>query len=88
MELSLHGGELFGNTLINKKPCLKVQDATFNPLSTLTIMAHAVLWPKNSVFYPIGNLPPVCLTQDLAPEEPAEMLLFGYGDPRSILYTI
>jgi len=51
-------------------------------------MATPVLWPKTVFFYPIGNTPPVCLTQDLSPEEGAEILLIGCGDARSILYTI
>jgi len=51
-------------------------------------MSHPVLWPKKTFFYPIGNTSPVCLTQALAPEESANVLLLGCGDPRSILYTI
>ncbi|KIM36063.1 hypothetical protein M413DRAFT_449391 [Hebeloma cylindrosporum] len=51
-------------------------------------MTHPVNWPKKTFFYPIGNTPPVCFTQDLAPEENAEILLLACGDPRSILYTV
>ncbi|KJA29585.1 hypothetical protein HYPSUDRAFT_126061 [Hypholoma sublateritium FD-334 SS-4] len=51
-------------------------------------MAHPVIWPKKTFFYPIGNTPPVCLTQNLSPEKNAQILLLGCGDPRSILYTI
>ncbi|KAF9476997.1 hypothetical protein BDN70DRAFT_838433 [Pholiota conissans] len=51
-------------------------------------MVHPVYWPKKWFFYPIGNTPPVCLTQDLAPEKNAEILLLGCGDPRNILYTV
>ncbi|KDR84228.1 hypothetical protein GALMADRAFT_56123 [Galerina marginata CBS 339.88] len=51
-------------------------------------MAHPVLWPKKTFFYPVGNTPPFCLTQELAPEENAEILLVACGDPRSILYTV
>ncbi|KAF8914416.1 hypothetical protein CPB84DRAFT_1669124 [Gymnopilus junonius] len=51
-------------------------------------MAHPVLWPKKTFFYPIGNTPPVCFTQDLAPELKADVLLLACGDPRSILYTV
>ncbi|KAF8204577.1 hypothetical protein BJ912DRAFT_1072320, partial [Pholiota molesta] len=51
-------------------------------------MAHPVIWPKKLFFYPIGNTPPVCLTQGLSPEKSAEILLLGCGDPRSILYTV
>ncbi|KAF8958508.1 hypothetical protein BDZ97DRAFT_1762138 [Flammula alnicola] len=46
-------------------------------------MAHPVIWPKKNFFYPIGNTPPVCFTQELAPEENAEILLLGCGDPRT-----
>ena len=40
-----------------------------------------------SFFYPIGNTPAVCLTQDLPPEEKASVLLLGCGDVRNILFT-
>ncbi len=45
-------------------------------------------WWKSPFFYPIGNSPPAHLTQDLAPEENAQILLLGCGDPRNILHTI
>ncbi|KAK0499491.1 hypothetical protein EDD18DRAFT_853911 [Armillaria luteobubalina] len=51
------------------------------------VMSHPPTWPSNEFFYPIGNTPPVCLTQDLPPNIPADVLLLGCGDPRSILYT-
>ena len=38
-------------------------------------------------FYPLGNTPPVCLTQDLPFEQDADILLLGCGDVRSILFT-
>jgi Domain of unknown function (DUF4470) len=38
-------------------------------------------------FYPLGNTPAVCLTQDLPREEPASILLLGYGDVRNIFFT-
>jgi hypothetical protein len=38
-------------------------------------------------FYPIGNTPAVCLTQNLPPEKQADILLLGCGDVRSILFT-
>ncbi len=50
------------------------------------VMSHPATWP-NAFFYPIGNTPPVCLTQDLPPNIPADILLLGCGDPRNILYT-
>ena len=58
------------------------------PISFLNKMAHPVLWPKKTFFYPIGNTAPSCFTRDLAPEIDADILLLGCGDPRSILYTI
>ncbi|KAG2754012.1 hypothetical protein P692DRAFT_20828095 [Suillus brevipes Sb2] len=51
-------------------------------------MAHPVLWRGKQFFYPIGNTPAVCLTQDLCPTEKADILLLGCGDPRHILYTV
>ncbi|KAF9476993.1 hypothetical protein BDN70DRAFT_838420 [Pholiota conissans] len=51
-------------------------------------MALPVIWPKMAYFYPIGNTPPICLTQGLAPEKRADILLLGCGDPRNILYTV
>ncbi|TFK43950.1 hypothetical protein BDQ12DRAFT_643771 [Crucibulum laeve] len=50
-------------------------------------MAHPVLWPRKSFFYPIGNTSAVCLSQDHSPDEPLDILLLGCGDPRSILFT-
>jgi hypothetical protein len=38
-------------------------------------------------FYPIGNTPAVCLTQNLPLEKQANILLLGCGDVRSILFT-
>ncbi|KXN86114.1 hypothetical protein AN958_10481 [Leucoagaricus sp. SymC.cos] len=51
-------------------------------------MSHPTFWPSRTFFYPIGNTPPICLTDHLPPEEDATILLLGCGDPRSILYTI
>ncbi len=51
-------------------------------------MSHPVFWPKKTFFYPIGNTPPICLTEHLPPEQAAIILLLGCGDPRSILYTV
>lgn len=51
-------------------------------------MSHPTFWPKNPSFYPIGNTPPVCLTDHLPPEQDALILLLGCGDPRNILYTV
>jgi Domain of unknown function (DUF4470) len=40
-----------------------------------------------SFFYPLGNTPAVCLTQDLPLGEEATILLLGSGDLRNILFT-
>jgi hypothetical protein len=37
---------------------------------------------------PIGNTPATCLTQALPLRKPANVLLLGCGDARSILYTL
>ncbi|KAG8724357.1 hypothetical protein FRC09_019635 [Ceratobasidium sp. 395] len=51
-------------------------------------MAHALFWPLKSSFHPLGDTPAVFLTQDLAPEQSANILLLGCDDPRHILYTL
>jgi hypothetical protein len=51
-------------------------------------MAHPLLWPFKLFFYPVGNTAAVCLTQDLPPEQPADVLLLGCGDARNVLYTV
>ncbi|KAI9737780.1 MAG: hypothetical protein M1834_009148 [Cirrosporium novae-zelandiae] len=40
-----------------------------------------------SFFYPLGNTPAVCLTQDLPQDQKADILLLGCGDARHILFT-
>ena len=49
---------------------------------------HPTVARRVTFFYALGNTPPVCLTQTLAPEEPTKALLLGAGDPRNILHTI
>ncbi|QRV93410.1 MYND Zn-finger protein [Ceratobasidium sp. AG-Ba] len=51
-------------------------------------MSHPLHWSGKSHFYPIGNTPPVCLTQDLSPDQSADILLLGCGDPHHILFTL
>ncbi|KAG8683041.1 hypothetical protein FRC09_016339, partial [Ceratobasidium sp. 395] len=51
-------------------------------------MSHPLLWPTTKVFQPLGETAALCLTQDLAPEQPADILLLGCGDPRYILFTL
>ncbi|KAG8709553.1 hypothetical protein FRC09_000611 [Ceratobasidium sp. 395] len=51
-------------------------------------MSHPLTWPSVPKFYPMGWIPAASLTQDLSPEQPADVLVLGCGDPRHILYTI
>lgn len=51
-------------------------------------MSAPLYWPGRYYFYAIGDTPAVCLTRDLPPEERANLLLLGCGDPRHVLYTI
>ncbi|GJE85069.1 DUF4470 and zf-MYND domain-containing protein [Phanerochaete sordida] len=51
-------------------------------------MAHTVFWPGKMFFYPIGNTSPVSLLQHVPPEDDADILLLGCGDPRNILYSL
>ncbi|KAG8730434.1 hypothetical protein FRC11_006718, partial [Ceratobasidium sp. 423] len=51
-------------------------------------MAHPLCWPSTPEFYPMGLDPAMSLTQDLSPEQSADILLLGCGDPRHILYTL
>jgi hypothetical protein len=51
-------------------------------------MAHPVCWPSNPMFFPMGINAATSLTQDLSPEQSADILLLGCGDPRSILFTV
>ena len=38
-------------------------------------------------FFPIGNTPAICLTQEIPPRKDADVLLLGCGDVRHILFT-
>ncbi|KAJ7168671.1 hypothetical protein C8R46DRAFT_1092306 [Mycena filopes] len=51
-------------------------------------MSHPLVFQGKYFFYPIGNTSAVSLLRDIAPEEPANVLLLGCGDPRSVLYSI
>jgi hypothetical protein len=51
-------------------------------------MAHPLVFPGSYFFYPIGNTSAVSLLRDIAPEQPANLLLLGCGDPRNVLYSI
>lgn len=50
-------------------------------------MLRNVVVNTTQYFYPLGNTPAVCLTQDLPPEINADILLLGCGDVRNVLYT-
>lgn len=50
-------------------------------------MLHPTFVNIISYFYPLGNTPAVCLTQDLPREQDANVLLLGCGDVRNILFT-
>ncbi len=50
-------------------------------------MLHPTFVNVISFFYPVGNTPAVCLTQDLPREQNANVLLLGCGDVRNILFT-
>jgi hypothetical protein len=41
-----------------------------------------------TMFYPLGNTPAVSFTQDLSPDQDADVLLLGCGDPRNVLFTV
>ncbi|EUC54441.1 MYND finger protein [Rhizoctonia solani AG-3 Rhs1AP] len=51
-------------------------------------MSHPFYWLPKPFFYPIGNTPATSLTHDLSPEQPADILSLGCGDPRNILFTL
>lgn len=60
----------------------------------LTPIQHkSVIMIRNTVvntinfFYPLGNTPPVSLTQDVPFGQNADILLLGCGDARNILFT-
>jgi len=51
-------------------------------------MSHVLYWPGRTFFYPLGNTSAVRLTENLPPENNADVLLLGCGDARHILYTV
>ncbi|KAJ3761284.1 hypothetical protein EV360DRAFT_80398 [Lentinula raphanica] len=51
-------------------------------------MSQPLYWPGRYFLYGIGNTPTICLTRDLSPETPANILLLGCGDPRNILFSV
>lgn len=55
--------------------------------SPLSRMLRNNVLSTTTFFYPLGNTPAGCLTQDLPPDQDAEILLLGCGDARNILLT-
>ncbi|KAF7311513.1 hypothetical protein MKEN_01053600 [Mycena kentingensis (nom. inval.)] len=51
-------------------------------------MSHPLLFPGKYFFYALGNTMAVPLLRDISPDEAANVLLLGCGDPRNVLYTI
>ncbi|KAI0364270.1 hypothetical protein BV20DRAFT_956586 [Pilatotrama ljubarskyi] len=51
-------------------------------------MAHPLVWPGKYFFYAFGNTTAASLSRDLPPEQHADILLLGCGDPRHVLYTV
>jgi hypothetical protein len=51
-------------------------------------MSHPVFWPTKSFFYPVGNTSPSSLLQHVPPNDDADILLLGCGDPRNILFSV
>ncbi|KAM6496296.1 hypothetical protein JOM56_009002 [Amanita muscaria] len=51
-------------------------------------MARSTHWSLKSPFFPLGDTAAVCLTSELAPEQPADILLLGCGDTHNVLYTV
>ncbi|KAG8737084.1 hypothetical protein FRC10_008594, partial [Ceratobasidium sp. 414] len=49
-------------------------------------MSHPLTWPSVPKFYPMGATPATSLTQDLSPEQPADILLLGSRN--IILFTL
>lgn len=45
-------------------------------------------WGTERFYYPIGDTPAACYTEDLPPEKGANVLLLGCGECRSVLYTV
>lgn len=49
---------------------------------------YASYGSRSKFFFGFGGFPPVCLTDTLAPDEDADLLLLGGGDVRDLLYTL
>ncbi|KIJ15484.1 hypothetical protein PAXINDRAFT_162991 [Paxillus involutus ATCC 200175] len=51
-------------------------------------MSHPLFFRGKTFFYPTGNTSAIRLTENLPPEQQANILLLACGDPRHILYTV
>ncbi|KAF8595868.1 hypothetical protein BDV93DRAFT_528382 [Ceratobasidium sp. AG-I] len=51
-------------------------------------MSHPLVWPCRPTFNPLGGSPAISLTQDLSPDQSADILLLGCGDVYNVLFTI
>ncbi|CUA73099.1 Protein TIC 214 [Rhizoctonia solani] len=51
-------------------------------------MSYPLFWPGKYFFYPMGITAAKSLTQDLSPEQSADILILGCGDPSDILFTL
>ncbi|KDN42021.1 hypothetical protein RSAG8_07066, partial [Rhizoctonia solani AG-8 WAC10335] len=51
-------------------------------------MAHPLRWPSSRTFDPLGHEAAITLTQDLSPEQSADILLLEQRNPQHILYTL
>ena len=60
---------------------IKGVKSPFNRMLRNTVLS------TTTFFYPLGNTPAACLTQDLPPDQDADILLLGCGDARNILLT-
>jgi hypothetical protein len=51
-------------------------------------MSHPLVWQSRPTFKPFGGSPAISLTQDLSPEQSADILSLGSADIYNILFTI
>ncbi|KAF8601452.1 hypothetical protein BDV93DRAFT_608175 [Ceratobasidium sp. AG-I] len=51
-------------------------------------MVHPLVWPSRPTFHPLGGSPAFSLTQDLTPEQSADILMLGCGDVYNVLFTL
>ncbi|KAI0752637.1 hypothetical protein C8Q80DRAFT_467165 [Daedaleopsis nitida] len=51
-------------------------------------MTGPLVWPAEFYYEPIGNTSAICLTRDLPPEAPANILVLNSTDCRNVLFTV